>query len=232
MEQPGDAALSELIRGHATRHAPSEALAARIRAALPGAASALEPKPRDSVRPSQERRGPWQRWLEAAALYGAGALTAWVAASVLWLAPAPVLPDVLQDEVVASHVRSLLADHLSDVRSSDHHTVKPWFAGKLDFSPPVIDLAPEGFALTGGRLDYLDGRPVAALVYARGPHVINLFVWPAATGQGISVPRFATERGYNVAQWTAAGMRAWAVSDVDAGELRAFAQLASAAMGR
>ena len=132
--------------------------------------------------------------------------------------------NALAQEAISSHVRSLLATHLFDVPSTDQHTVKPWFDGKLKFSPPVHDFAERGFRLTGGRLDYLNGREVAALVYQRRLHIINLFVWPSASGRNTAVENFAKD-GYNVWHWDHQGFAFWAVSDVNAEDLRAFADL-------
>jgi anti-sigma factor RsiW len=117
----------------------------------------------------------------------------------------------------------MMAEHLTDVVSSDRHTVKPWFGGKLDFSPKVEDVAADGFPLTGGRLDYLSGRPVAALVYRRQQHVINLFTWPA-TGADAHPPRLITRQGYQIFEWSRDGMQYWLISDLNAAELRTLAE--------
>lgn len=148
-----------------------------------------------------------------------------------WSLMRPLQPDrmvQLADAVETDHVRSLLnRDHLTDVLSSDKHTVKPWFAGKLPFAPPVTDLAADGFPLVGGRLDVLEHRTVA-LVYQRDKHMISLFIWPSDSAA--MPPRaMSTTDGYHILHWVANGMEFWAVSDVESKELSRFAELQDAA---
>jgi len=140
---------------------------------------------------------------------------------VMKLAPAPHAGGAVADVVVDSHVRSLMGEHLFDVRSTDQHTVKPWFLGKLDFSPPVQDLAGIGFPLVGGRIEYLAGHSAAALVYTRGQHTINVFIWPDSS-TGANVVDARSMRGFHVRHWSKAGMSFWAVSDLNEAELDEF----------
>jgi anti-sigma factor RsiW len=132
-------------------------------------------------------------------------------------------------EVVSAHLRSLQAQHLTDVQSSDQHTVKPWFNGRLDVAPPVIDLTAQGFTLLGGRLDYVDAKPVAAIVYRRRVHVINLFCAPAP-GLAKRGAKMESLQGFNVRSWTENGLNLWAVSDVNADELVEFGEKVEAAL--
>jgi anti-sigma factor RsiW len=158
----------------------------------------------------------WRPWAIGAAL---AALIVFSSVLTLIVTRTPS-SEILASQVVSSHVRSLMANHLVDIPSSDQHTVKPWFSGKLDFAPTVKDLSLQGFALIGGRLDYMDNRPVAALVYKRRQHAINLFVWPSPRSD--SRPQVTSLRGYNVVHWNQSHMAYWAVSDINAHELREF----------
>jgi anti-sigma factor RsiW len=130
----------------------------------------------------------------------------------------------LATQLIASHARSLMANHLTDVASSDQHTVKPWLDAKLDFAPAVVDLSQKGFPLIGGRLDYLDNRPVAALIYQRRQHFINLFIWPAGSEAARST-KAMTRQGYQLLHWVDSDFNYWAVSDINQTELQEFKQL-------
>jgi anti-sigma factor RsiW len=152
------------------------------------------------------------------------AVAAVIALSIVPLLKRPMTMDLLVDEIVSGHVRSLMADHLTDVASSDKHTVKPWFDGKLDFSPAVVDLADHGFPLVGGRLDYVRNRSVAALVYARQKHLINLFVWPSSHEENRDAPKLS-RHGFNLIHWNTSEMTYWVVSDLNPAELDEFAGL-------
>jgi anti-sigma factor RsiW len=135
----------------------------------------------------------------------------------------------ITSEIVSAHLRSLQAGHLTDVVSTDQHTVKPWFNGRLDVAPPVIDLTALGFTLIGGRLDYIDARPVGAIVYRRRLHIINLFVAQTASTE-TRAARTETFQGFNVRSWSEGGLHYWAVSDIAADELAEFSDKFQAAM--
>jgi len=150
-----------------------------------------------------------------AALAASFLLAVMVSGGTGYMASLPATGDRITQQVVDDHVRSLLAGHLTDVLSTDQHTVKPWFDGRLDTAPPVRDFAADGFALVGGRLDYLDHRPVAALVYRHGKHPINLFIW-ADPSQTTGLPAVTQRQGYNIRHWMEGDLTFWLVSDVEA----------------
>jgi anti-sigma factor RsiW len=162
---------------------------------------------------------PW-RWLAIAASL---LLVASLAANLIVLRSRTTNQQSIAQTLIASHIRSLMGTHLLDVVSTDQHTVKPWFNGKIDFSPAVKDFAPQGFPLIGGRLDYAAGRTVAALVYRRRQHVINLFVWPS-TAADTKESRLA-RNGFNVIHWSDGSMTYWAISDVNPADLAKFKEL-------
>jgi anti-sigma factor RsiW len=203
-------ALRTAIAAQLPRFEAPEALRESVRAAL-----------RKASAPSRSRRpGPSVAWrgLALAASLAVVAVGSWR------LAERHTASEILADEVLASHVRSLMPGHLSDVLSSDQHTVKPWFNGKLDFSPPVHDFSGRGYPLLGGRLDYLNGRPVAALVYGRRQHLINVFLWPVAgPARGGGAPLL--RRGYHLLHWTTPEYAYWVASDLGLWELTDFAGL-------
>jgi anti-sigma factor RsiW len=212
-----DKQLSDLIKGHATRHAAPESLRAGLRAQL-----AVADASRRAVVP---RVSLWSRLWGNAAWRG-GSLG--FALGLLCMALAlPVVQDLVRNEsldadLVASHVRAMKMGPLMEVASTDRHTVKPWFQGRLDFAPPVIDLDDNGFPLKGGRIEHVRGNVVAALVYASDLHVIDLYVWPS---NDTAAPATLTRRGFNVVTWAEGSMQYWAVSDVERAKLERFAQV-------
>lgn len=208
--------LGEALRHDLEYHHAPDLLRARV---MRDARAAMQRQGARSRLPAQ----PW-RWLSAvAAVIAVVGGTWWVTAL-----PGTRADEMTTREVVSGHIRSLMANHLTDVASTDQHTVKPWFAGKLDFSPPVTDFAGAGFPLVGGRLDYLRGHSVAALVYLHRKHTINVFLWPVPSAhEGISSAR--TQQGFHVIHGTHAGMAYWMVSDLNAKELADFARMFSTA---
>jgi anti-sigma factor (TIGR02949 family) len=203
-------ALGAAIRAEVPALQAPEALRTRVRAALSSAAGAS---------PARRPMPPlgW-RSLALAASLALVALGSWRVATD------HAGGEALGEQVLASHVRSLMPGHLTDVISSDQHTVKPWFNGKLDFSPAVYDFAGRGYPLIGGRLDYVGGRPVAALVYGRRQHLINVFVWPATRGS-VSGSDVSARQGYHLLHWTTPEDTYWVVSDLGLAELHDFVQL-------
>lgn len=190
--------------------AAPDALRDRVRAALAAEARAAAPA-----------RRPVSSYWRAVAI----AASLVIVAVGSWnLALRKANAERLADAVLASHIRSLMPGHLTDVLSSDQHTVKPWFNGKLDFSPPVHDLAAQGYPLLGGRLDYVDGRPVAVLVYGRRQHLINVFVWPAMRGPS-GAGRASDRQGYHLLHWAAPDYTYVVASDLAPTELDDFARL-------
>jgi anti-sigma factor RsiW len=194
------AALSARLRSQAAYHRAPASLRA-----------AFAPPP-----PARPRR----IWI---APFGAGAGLALAACLALFLL-LPTQPDITRT-LVDDHIRALQPGHLMDVVSTDQHTVKPWFDGRIDFAPPVRDFAAQGFPLAGGRIDYVDGHPAAVLIYRRGGHVIDLTIWPGPS----ALPTSGSRAGYNYRRWSANGLVFWAVSDVEADQLANFVRLWTAA---
>ena len=206
--------LRSSLKGESLYYGAPEKLKKRIQ-------SSLRKEAKSEVFP---RAFGW-RWLAV----GASLAFMLLIGVVLWrLVPRSVRPsgdELLAQEIVSDHVRSLqMPGHLTDVLSSDQHTVKPWFDGKVDFAPPVKDFASQDFRLYGGRLEYLNNRTVATLIYQRRLHYINLYIWPAE--QAGATGEMTTQRqGYNLAHWTNSGMNYWAISDLNRVELHEFARL-------
>lgn len=206
-------ALRAAVKQHAGGHAAPAFLSQRVRQAL-----------QEEVKQAKKASRVWKwtqlpwTWINFGV---ASASTAALAVTLALYLSVPSEAERLDQEIVASHFRSLMPDHLADVASSDQHTVKPWFSGKLDFSPPVHDLAQAGFPLIGGRLDYIGQRPVAALAYRRHQHVLNLYVWPDGAKRD-APPRLTVRQGYHLLRWSRSGMHYQLISDLNVAELMDF----------
>jgi anti-sigma factor RsiW len=215
-------ALSTAIRAKATRHAAPAELRALLLKTLPLDGGGLG----EGEIPKQAKVIPFRRrWLPPA---GAGfALGAALAASIAVLVDTRGVDDAVADGIVTAHIRALQPGHLTDVQISDQHQVKPWFDGKIDFAPPVKELGDQGFDLVGGRLDYIDGKEAAVVVYRRKLHMIDLFVTradhTAPHPDGLPAPH-GTPSGYNIERWSDGGQNYWAVSDLNRNELGDFAK--------
>jgi anti-sigma factor RsiW len=210
-----DTDIRRMVASSATRYeAPpqlSRSIKGKLREREPGVAPSTG-KPANG----------WRNWSYLAGAFACGLVVAWISASLMQMNEAS---NRVIEEAVSDHVRSMMVAHLTDVESSDQHTVKPWFNGKLTYSPPIRDLSAQGFQLSGGRLDYLDGRSVAALVYRHRLHIINVFVMPCQASAINS--RASSREGFNVVGWCDTGVQYLAVSDLNAEELWRFAELLS-----
>jgi anti-sigma factor RsiW len=219
-----DSELSARIRRHAMRHAAPDRLRASVLAqvAVDEAGRTSQPQ-----RTPRARRSWWPfgsgsvavNWRQTAAGFALGLACAVV---VLPLAQRLNVNESMDSELVADHVRALRSGPLTEVVSTDRHTVKPWFQGRIDYAPPVFDFASDGFPLRGGRLEHVRGNAVATLAYSRDLHNIDLFVWPSDTK---SAPVRSVSRGFNVVHWADGSMQYWAVSDVEGAELLRFAEM-------
>ena len=196
--------LRQGIRSHAPYYRAPDGLRDRVRASL-----------------RQAERRPANSW-RAIAIAAAILLAISAAFNIALMKSRTAGGDVIAGNILASHIRSLMGTHLLDVPSTDQHTVKPWFNGKLDFSPDVRDFAAQGYPLIGGRMDYIDGHPAAALVFQRRKHIVNVFTWPSNAPDGDAG---LSRNGYQIVHWSRGGMTYWAVSDLNSGELSQFAAL-------
>lgn len=213
-EYAAQEALRAALKKDAAYYTVPAGLSARIRAQTPGDAS-----PRD-------KRSWFTSWFPVAAAVAMTAAVTWTLATQF---QSGSRDEQIGEQVLAGHARAVLTGHLVEVASSDQHTVRPWLSSKLDFSPPATDLAAAGFPLAGARLDYVNKRPVAALVYRHRQHVINLFVWPEERAVARTAQKSAPRQGYNILHWDDAGMTFWAISDLNAADIKTFADTYAAA---
>jgi anti-sigma factor RsiW len=217
IENPmNDDELSALIRSNATRHQASERLRADVRTQI-----ALQSAARDDAAAAAKNKAQRWRgfgWRSAFAGFAGGVALTLVLSMIV---PQLMLQHSLLAELVANHVRALRDGPLIEVASSDRHTVKPWFQGKLDYAPPVVDLGADGFPLLGGRVERIAGAPAAALAYTSQRHIVNVFVWPADKEQ---LPQHLQRNGFNLLHWSDGAMQVWVVSDMEASEIERFGQ--------
>ena len=211
------------LRTRLKRYTASDVLRARVRIALVSTPRAPVGEGGELLLPPRHRArfARWTRTARWAAAILAGAALG--SGSSIYVAGRDRHAASTAAEVLSSHVRSLMPEHLTDVRSSDQHNVKPWFNGRLDFSPTVPRLEEQGFPLLGGRLDYVDGRPVAVVVYRRRQHIINVYSWPTAAADARAA--MTTSHGYALLHWRSRGSEHWVVSDLGIAELAIFAAL-------
>jgi mycothiol system anti-sigma-R factor len=202
-------ALRAAVKKQAAYYTAPAALAQRMRAQIDTAGSPVK-KP-----------APRRQWFTLAAAVAATAVLSWTTAVQM---QSGTHDERIAEQVIAGHARSVLTDHLTEVASSDQHTVKPWLSSKLDFSPPAADLTSAGFPLVGARLDYVNSRPVAALVYRHRLHVINLFVWPDDKAGTRTAMQAFSKQGYNILHWGDKQMAFWAISDLNPADIKTFAE--------
>lgn len=212
-----DEELSSLIRENATRHTAPDALRAGIRTQIALAEAGRSAKP-TTPEPA------WRRWfvLRWPAVPVSFAMGMLCMALLLPMMQRLDLNEPVDADLVADHVRALQVGPITEVVSTDRHTVKPWFQGRLDYAPPVFDLAAEGFPLMGGRIEHVRGKVVATLAYARNRHVVDVFVWPSAAQ---SAPARSVRNGFNVMHWSDGSMQYWIVSDLERSEIESFTRL-------
>ncbi len=215
-----DGELDIVATARLARHVETCPACARLQSQLHGLSQRIRDLPRDAA-PSRLAAGfrvtpPRRRFVPVLGSFAAGLA---LAASLMLMVTTGADPSA---ELVAGHIRALQPGHLTDVVSTDQHTVKPWFDGRIDYAPDVRDFPAAGFALAGGRLDYIGGRAVAALIYHHAKHPIDLYVWPAS---GDSAPSVTSSKGYNLVRWKSGGMEYVAVSDITPDDMREFARL-------
>jgi anti-sigma factor RsiW len=210
-----------LTRSQLDRFTAPDVLRARIRAAIATTPAEHDPALANGGPRSGAQRSRW--WPQRAVVAAGLVLAAALGSGTTLLVRERAEPPSVATQVLSSHLRSLMPNHLTDVASNDQHNVKPWFNGRLDYSPTVPRFDDQGFPLLGGRIDYVGGRPVAVVVYGRRQHLINVFSWPASGSDEALTGTVAN--GYTMYRWRSGGIEHWVVSDVNAAELKTFAEM-------